>query len=68
MYTMTPDHNFVLDRHPAHPNVVYGCGFSGHGFKFAAAIGEILAQMAVDGQTTQSIGFLSAARFRQPVR
>lgn len=67
MYTMTPDHNFVLDRHPTQPNVVYGCGFSGHGFKFAAAIGEILAQMAVDGRTTYSVEFLSAARFHQPV-
>ncbi len=65
MYTITPDRNFVLDRHPGAPNVVYGCGFSGHGFKFAAAIGEILAQMSVDGQTTQSIEFLSASRFNK---
>jgi sarcosine oxidase len=69
MYTNTPDRNFVLDRHPAHPNVVYGCGFSGHGFKFASAIGEILAELAVEGRTHHSIEFLSAARFkggRQP--
>lgn len=65
MYTITPDRNFVLDRHPTRPNVVYGCGFSGHGFKFAAAIGEILSQMAVDGQTTQSIEFLAASRFNK---
>jgi sarcosine oxidase len=64
MYTNTPDRNFVLDRHPAHSNVVYGCGFSGHGFKFAAAIGEILAEMAMEGRTRHSIEFLSAARFK----
>ncbi len=65
MYTITPDRNFVLDRHPGALNVVYGCGFSGHGFKFAAAIGEILAEMAVDGRTRQKIEFLSASRFNK---
>jgi sarcosine oxidase len=63
MYTNTPDRNFVIDRHPGNSNVVYGCGFSGHGFKFASAIGEILAEMAVDGKTRHSIEFLAASRF-----
>jgi len=63
MYTNTPDHHFILDRHPAHANVVYGCGFSGHGFKFASAIGEVMADLALDGVTRHNIGFLSAARF-----
>lgn len=64
MYTNTPDRNFVIDRHPTQPQVVYGCGFSGHGFKFASVIGEILAEMAVEGKTRHSIEFLSAARFK----
>ncbi|HET8630126.1 MAG TPA: N-methyl-L-tryptophan oxidase [Thermomicrobiales bacterium] len=63
MYTNTPDRHFVLDRHPAHPQVVYGCGFSGHGFKFASAIGEVLADLALDGATRHPIGFLGAGRF-----
>jgi sarcosine oxidase len=63
MYTLTPDLHFVLDRHPAHPQIVYGCGFSGHGFKFASVIGEVLADLATDGRTDHPIGFLSAARF-----
>ncbi len=63
MYTNTPDRHFILDRHPAHGNVVYGCGFSGHGFKFASAIGEVMADLALDGATRHAIGFLSAARF-----
>lgn len=63
MYTNTPDRHFVLDRHPAHGNVVYGAGFSGHGFKFASAIGEVLADLAMEGTTRHDIGFLSAARF-----
>jgi sarcosine oxidase len=65
MYTNTPDRHFVLDRHPAHPQVAYGCGFSGHGFKFASAIGEVLADLALDGATRQPIGFLAASRFAE---
>ena len=63
MYTMTPDHHFVVDRHPEHDQVVYACGFSGHGFKFASVIGEVLADLAFEGETGQPIGFLSAGRF-----
>jgi sarcosine oxidase len=63
MYTNTPDLHFVIDRHPRHDQVVYACGFSGHGFKFASVVGEVLADLAVDGVTRHPIGFLSAARF-----
>jgi sarcosine oxidase len=63
MYTMTPDHHFILDRHPQHTQVTYACGFSGHGFKFATVIGEILADLALDGSTRHPIGFLAADRF-----
>lgn len=48
MYTMTPDDHFILDRHPEHANVVFGAGFSGHGFKFAPVIGEHLADLALN--------------------
>lgn len=50
LYTSTPDADFVVDRHPAHGNVVFGAGFSGHGFKFASAIGEHLVQLS-SGET-----------------
>lgn len=63
LYTLTPDHHFILDRHPLHPQVTYGTGFSGHGFKFASVIGEILADLAVSGEAALPIDFLSAARF-----
>lgn len=43
LYTNTPDENFWIDRHPAHPQVWIASPCSGHGFKFASAIGEILA-------------------------
>ena len=48
LYTMTPDGHFVVDRHPEQPNVVIACGFSGHGFKFAPAVGELLALLTDD--------------------
>ncbi len=63
LYTLTPDRHFVLDRHPTRPQIAYGCGFSGHGFKFASVIGEILTGLALEGHTDHPIGFLSAARF-----
>jgi sarcosine oxidase len=45
LYTSTPDGHFVLDRHPRHPQVVIASPCSGHGFKFAPAIGEAIADM-----------------------
>jgi len=53
----------VVGLHPAHANVAIACGFSGHGFKFAPVIGEVLADLASDGATTLPIGFLSPKRF-----
>lgn len=63
MYTMTPDEHFILDVHPQHANVVFGAGFSGHGFKFAPVIGEILGELAVQGTTRHPIEFLRLSRF-----
>lgn len=64
MYTNTPDTDFILDFLPGHgQNVVIGCGFSGHGFKFASAVGEVLANLAVDGKAGLPIHFLRANRF-----
>jgi sarcosine oxidase len=45
MYTLTPDENFVIGPHPRAPRVVVAGGFSGHGFKFAPAVGEIVAAL-----------------------
>jgi sarcosine oxidase len=64
MYTVTPDRHFVIDVHPAHPQVSVACGFSGHGFKFAPTVGEVLADLAETGTTRHGIGMFSAKRFR----
>lgn len=63
MYALTPDRHFVVGLHPAHRNVVVCGGFSGHGFKFASVVGEIGAQLALDGATIHDIAFLSPSRF-----
>jgi sarcosine oxidase len=63
MYTVTPDRHFVIDRHPEHPQVSLACGFSGHGFKFATVVGEILADLAETGGTAHPIDMFSARRF-----
>lgn len=64
IYTMTPDEDFIIDRHPGRPELVFAAGFSGHGFKFASVVGEIIAELAIDGKSAHPIAFLSASRFR----
>ena len=63
MYTMTPDEHFIIGQHPQFPTVIIACGFSGHGFKFAPVVGEILADLATTGRTSLPIGIFSPARF-----
>ena len=48
LYTCTPDGDFILDRHPAHPQVVLASPCNGFGFKFASALGEGVAALATD--------------------
>lgn len=49
LYTDTPDYHFLLDWHPGHRNVIICSPCSGHGFKFSAVVGEIVADMATKG-------------------
>jgi monomeric sarcosine oxidase len=63
MYTMSPDENFIVDIHPKHPQVSFAAGLSGHGFKFTCVLGEILADLALNGRTDHPIGFLNCRRF-----
>jgi len=63
MYTNSPDHQFIVDRHPRHSNVTIACGFSGHGFKFASALGQVLAELTLDGRSSLPIEFLGLSRF-----
>ena len=65
MYTLTPDEHFVIDHHPEHANLILCGGFSGHGFKFAPVVGEIGAELALDGGSRHGIEFLSLRRFQR---
>jgi len=58
MYENSPDGHFLIDRVPDQPNVIFAGGFSGHGFKFASVVGEILADLATTGQATPDADFL----------
>jgi sarcosine oxidase len=61
-YTNTPDRHFVIGPHPRNPNVTIATGCSGRGYKFAAVIGEILADLS-SGATRHRIGMFSPHRF-----
>ena len=67
LYDMTENSDFVLDRDPDHPEVVYGYGFSGHGFKFALLIGTLLSELALDLKPSFPLERFSANPFlRRP--
>ena len=48
LYTNTTDGHFVIDRHPVHPEAIVASPCSGHGFKFATVVGEIVAKLTAD--------------------
>jgi sarcosine oxidase len=64
LYTNSPDHDFIIDYLPEfNKDIVFATGFSGHGFKFVSVVGEILADLAMDGSTKLPVDFLSTKRF-----
>jgi sarcosine oxidase len=64
IWTNTPDHHFVLASHPLHPEVVVAAGCSGHAFKFLPVIGEIVADLTLDGKTAHSVALFEPERAR----
>jgi sarcosine oxidase len=62
MYSMSPDGHFLVDRLQTGP-VIVAAGFSGHGFKFTSAMGEVVADLVQSGNSRLPIEFLSARRF-----
>ena len=63
MFTNSPDEHFILDHHPSFPEVSIAVGFSGHGFKFASVVGEIMADLALEGKTGHDISLFKLDRF-----
>ncbi|HEX6535341.1 MAG TPA: N-methyl-L-tryptophan oxidase [Gemmatimonadaceae bacterium] len=66
LYTDTPDFHFLIDRHPEHEEVILASPCSGHGFKFAPAIGEILAALALARPARLDLSLFSLSRFSPP--
>jgi sarcosine oxidase len=62
IYTSTPDADFIVDRHPADPRIVIASACSGHGFKFAPVMGEILADLATRGAASRDISRFGLSR------
>ena len=63
LYTVTPDGDFVVDSLPGYPHVVVASPCSGHGFKFAPVIGEILGDLVTRCEPRHEIGRFSLKRF-----
>ncbi len=63
IYTNTPDQDFILDRHPLYPQIILASPCSGHGFKFASVVGEILADLVTAGVTPHDISRFRLDRF-----
>ena len=62
-FTNTPDEHFIIDAHPQHESVIIAAGFSGHGYKFCSVVGEILAELALDGEAKLGIAEFGLGRF-----
>ncbi len=65
MFTNTVDEHWVMDLLPDAPQVSVAAGFSGHGFKMASVIGEIMADLAQHGKTKHNIDLHKLARFKE---
>jgi sarcosine oxidase len=63
LFTNTPDEHFIVERHPDEPAVVYASACSGHGFKFCSVMGEILADLVQNGETSHDITMFRSDRF-----
>ena len=63
LFTNSPDRHFILDRHPAHPEVAVAAGFSGHGYKFCSVVGEIMADLVQGDRARHDIEFFRLRRF-----
>lgn len=67
LYTNTPDYHFILDTLPHQPRLTIGAGFSGHGFKFAPIIGQLLTEIALGRPTAVNVQSFAHGRFTRPL-
>ena len=66
MYTNSPDGHFIVDRHPEHEQVTLATAFSGHGFKLGPVVGEMMADLIINGEKPEAdVNMFSASRFAE---
>ncbi|NWU98209.1 SOX oxidase, partial [Upupa epops] len=63
LYTNTLDEDFILDRHPKFSNIIIGAGFSGHGFKLAPVVGQLLCELSLDEEPSHNLAPFAITRF-----
>ena len=65
LYTNTPDGHFIIDQHPGTDRVLVGSPCSGHGFKFASGVGEVLADLALYGKSPMDLSLFRLERLKK---
>ena len=65
MYTMSRDGHFIVGQYPNCTNVHFVAGLSGHGFKFATVLGQVMADLSLTGTTHHPVSFLGPGRFQR---
>lgn len=65
LFTNTPDEHFILDRLAETPQIIVASPCSGHGFKFASVVGEIVADLVVNDSTRHDISLHRISRFAE---
>ena len=55
MFTNSPDDHFIIDLHPEHPQVSVAAGFSGHGLQICQCHCEVMADLAINRETSHNI-------------
>ena len=63
MYAMTPDEDFIIESMPGSDRIVVAAGFSGHGFKFAPVIGQLVSSLLLGREPEFSLEQFKIARF-----
>lgn len=67
MYDVSRDEDFILDRHPADPRIVFATGLTGHGFKFGPILGELLSSLLCSTDPVVPLDRFRLARFTHPI-
>ena len=65
LYEVTPDNQAIIGEAPGAPGLWLCCGFSGHGFMQAPAVGELTADLMLDRATPFDISSLRPSRFSE---